>query len=115
MTVQEVPADAILITDSSEVSHLRSMFELLESEAFDSFFVIVKDGDYAQATPLIFGNVFEWESAVSPQWTGSGLRLEISAFPRSQSTEGHSGSDHELPVMSGGLNRSVQASVASTG
>jgi hypothetical protein len=34
------------------------------------------------------------------QWTGSGLRLEISAFPRSQSTEGHSGSDHELPVMS---------------
>jgi hypothetical protein len=49
MTVQEVPADAVLITDSSEVSHLRSMFELLESEAYDSFFVIVKDGDYARA------------------------------------------------------------------
>ena len=57
MTVQEVPADAVLITDSSEVSHLRSMFELLESEAYDSFFVIVKDGHYPERFVLCAANL----------------------------------------------------------
>jgi hypothetical protein len=51
--------------------------------------------------PRSFSATFPSGRVLFPtQWTGSGLRLEISAFPRSQSTEGHSGSDHELPVMS---------------
>jgi hypothetical protein len=40
--------ELILVTDSQDTNHIREYFNSLEGSEFDSYFVRVADGDYAE-------------------------------------------------------------------